>query len=826
MSVDKNSGIPENGGEKIILRPFAEAIHEYMMPYAEYIIIERSLPRVEDGLKPVQRRILYSMHELNLKPDGPYKKSARVVGDCLGKYHPHGDASIYQAMVNMAQDFNMRHPLVNGHGNFGSVDGDGAAAMRYTEVKLEKLACELLRDLDKNTVKWVKNFDDSLMEPDILPGRFPNLLVNGSMGIAIGLATNIPPHNLTEVINGVIAKIDNPRITLSEMLEIIKGPDFPTGGFVIPGDDFEEIYSTGKGRLIIRAHAEIECVNDRQCIVITELPYNVNKAKMQEKILRLRETELAAKKKGKSGLLTGIQEIVDESDRTGNRVVIRLKKGEDAVAILDYLYQKADLQTNYFVNMVAVADGRPQQLGLLKLLDYYIKHQREVILKRSQFDLNNAKKREHILDGYVLILPDIDRAVELIKTSNSRSEAKDKLRAAFGLSEKQADAVLDLRLANITKLEVTKIEKELYELKRRIAELEKIIGSKSEQLAVVKRELIAIRDEYKVKRLSVVVKSLDDVKQEPFRISSSEDRRGYAAIDCLGRFKFLNPRQYFIADRETPVSLKEVSSKILFVDSKEKILLFSSGGYCYRVDTGRIKESVWSESGETLSQMFPDAAPSEKVVSMIKFTENEAEKKLVFFTRRGFVKISKKSEYSVNKNFFLGLGLKEDDELIGVEEQKENHNFMFLSSDGQCLNSLVDEYPCQGRKSGGVIGMQLNPGAEVIWAGQTELDNLEAIGEILIVSDGYAKRIIAGNVESSRRARKGIKAMDTEGRKIFLGGWVTLPRTVVLQNADGGITVLNSEDILIDRNRSGKGKPLASSKGCVGAYLHAGDCEE
>lgn len=814
--------------EKIIDRPLSKAIPDYMMPYAEYIILERALPRVEDGLKPVQRRILFTMHELNMKPDGPYKKSARVVGDCLGKYHPHGDTSIYDAMVKMAQEFNMRNTLVKGHGNFGSVDGDGAAAMRYTEVKLEKLACELLKDLEKDTVKWVKNFDDSLLEPDLLPGKFPNLLVNGSMGIAIGLATNIPPHNMTEVIDGVIAYIDNPRITLHEMLRIIKGPDFPTGGFVIPGDSFEEIYSTGRGRVIMRSKAEIESAgNGKQQIVITEVPYGVNKAKLQQKILELRDAAVAAKKDDddkKSVLLCGIQEIVDESDRNGIRVVVRLKKGEDAVKVLNYLYQKTDLQCNFNVNMVAIAEGRPQQLGLVDVIRYYVNHQRDVILKRSQHDLSNAKKREHILDGFAVILPDIDTVVELIKSSNSRSEAKDKLRARFLLSEKQADAILDLRLVNLTKMEVTKIEKELSELKLLIASLEKIVSSKTEQLKVVRRELSAIRDEYKTKRLSVIVDNLDDIEQKPFQIESAEGKRGYVSLDADGNVKFINPRQYITADRDAPVTANETSIALSYVDKHEQIVVFGSMGNCYRLDINQMRESVWKEKGESLFHLFPGAPMNERGIALIKLNEENLTKDIYIVTSQGMVKRSPAKEYLVNKDVYQGTVLKDGDEVIAVELVKEYCNLVFVADDGQCLNSETDEYPVQGRKAGGVIGMALNAGASVKWAGQIEKEEDEIIGELLLISDGYAKRVVASTVEPSKRARKGVKVIDTAGRKLLYAGAVAEECRVALIERSGAVRQVSSEDILIDRNRAGKGKPFPLAVGCVSAVRQNADC--
>lgn len=815
--------------EKIIEKPLSQAIPEFMMPYAEYVILDRALPRVEDGLKPVQRRILYTMNELNMKPDGPYKKSARVVGDCLGKYHPHGDSSVYDAMVHMAQDFNMRNTLVKGHGNFGSIDGDGAAAMRYTEVKLDKLACELLRDLDKDTVKWVKNFDDSLLEPDVLPGRFPNLLVNGATGIAIGLATNIPPHNMTEVIDGVIAYIDNPKIAVSDMLKIIKGPDFPTGGFVIPGDSFEEIYSTGRGKVIMRAKAEIENIgNGKQAIVITEIPYNVNKSTLQQRILELRDLAVTAKKDDKNSgsvLLSGIQEITDESDRNGIRVVIRLKKGEDAVKVLNFLYKKTQLECNFNVNMVVIADGRPQQLGLLDVIRYYVKHQREVILKRSQFDLNNAKRREHILDGFAIILPAIDEVVELIKTSNSRSEAKEKLRARFDLSEKQADAILDLKLVNLTKMEVGKIEKELRELKITIAKLEKIVGSKTEQLRVVREELLSIRDEYKTRRLSIVVQNVDDIAHKPYSVDNDEGgKRGYVALDADGDIKFINPRQYTIADRERPTKIHETARAMIFCDKNDQIAVFGSLGNCYRLKTNEMRESIWQDKGEKLTAVCPDAVKGEKAVALLKLNEAKEGKEIIIYTEQGMVKRSPSLDYCVNKDSYQAIILKDNDRVINAEYKLDNANIISVATDGQCLNTPIDEYPVQGRKAGGVIGMALNDGAVVKWAGQAVTEEDDVLGEIMLVSDGFAKRVLACTVEISKRARKGVKVIDVTGRKLMYAGVVTVECGMALVDSNGSVSVVSSEDILIDRNRVGKGKPLPLSVGCSHVVRQISDC--
>ncbi len=505
---DKANVIDGTGfGKSVIQKDIDQVLSESMIPYSEHVILERALPRVEDGLKPVQRRILYTLFELDITPDKDYKKSARIVGECLGKFHPHGDTSVYDAMVRMAQDFNMREVLVDGHGNYGSVDGDGAAAMRYTEARMAPLALEVLRDLDKNTVDWTLNFDDSLQEPVTLPCRFPNILVNGANGIAIGLATNIPTHNLGEVISGAIAMIDNRDITLDEMMKIIPGPDFPTGGYIIAGDELKNAYATGKGKILIRAKVHIEGkANEKKNIVITELPYQVNKAKLLQRILEVRD--------GKKYDLSCITEILDESDRSGTRAVVRVKKDADVNKVIDILFKETDMQVSYGINMVAIADGRPQQMGLLPILSYYVDYQREVVYRRTKYDLDIAKEREHILLGLIIAVRNIDEVVKIIKSSEDTADAKRRLIARFELSDRQAQAILDMRLARLTSLEIYKLEQELKEIQELIAKLTAIIGSKKLQFDIVKKEMLEIKKKYKDPRRTEVLQSLDKFKLE------------------------------------------------------------------------------------------------------------------------------------------------------------------------------------------------------------------------------------------------------------------------------------------------------------------------
>ena len=811
--------------EKIIEQPLERAIHDYMMPYAESVILDRALPRVEDGLKPVQRRILYTMHELNMKPDGPYKKSARVVGDCLGKYHPHGDTSVYGAMVNLAQDFNMRAPLVDGNGNFGSIDGDSAAAMRYTEVKLAPLACELLRDLDKDTVKWNKNFDDSLKEPDVLPGKFPNLLVNGSAGIAIGLATKIPPHNLTEVIDGTVAVIDNPKITIDELLGIIRGPDFPTGGFIAEGDSFKDIYTTGRGKIIMRAKVDIENDNGKQNIIVHEIPYNVNKSSLQIKIKELRDD--LAEKQGKNSILAGIQEIVDESDRNGIRVAIKLKKGEDATKVLDFLYQKTDLQCNFNVNMIAIADGRPQQLGLIQILKYYIAHQREVVLKRSQFDLNNAKKREHILDGYAIILPDIDNVVQIIKTSSSRSEARDRLRQAYSLSERQADAILDLKLVNLTRLEVGRIEKELAEVKKLIATLTKIVNSKAEQLAVVRTELLEVRNKYRMKRLTTIVSNLDEIEHKPFEASKTATKRGYVLCGADGTLKFAGKVEYLNSGARTkPADIYDVVKDHVYFDGSGYVYAFTDKGNCVRVDVDAIADGRSKNGGTEIFNLAKDAEIGERCVKLMTFGEKDEDKEIYFFTKNGMVKKSFVRDYIVNKNFYKAVVLKDDDEVLNVEIKQDDTSVFMISDDGFCVNIPHEEFNSTGRISGGVIGMSLNDKAHVLFAGQLEQDPIDKIaaGELIFITKtGFAKRVYASNVETMKRARKGDNQMDVKIGDLIFADVVTNAYDVAIIHVDGKVDMLNTEDVQIVRVARSKGKPCPAAEGAVCAVKHCGN---
>ena len=816
MAKAKGTQLSLNLDNNVLERPLEDVMPESMMIYSEHIILDRSLPRVEDGLKPVQRRILYTMHNLKMGPQSDYKKSARIVGDCMGKYHPHGDSSIYGAMVRMAQDFSMRMPLVDGQGNFGTAMGDGPAAMRYTEARLEALSMELLRDIDKNTVSWSKNFDDTLDEPDVLPGRFPNLLVNGATGIAIGFSMNIPPHNLTEVIDGCIGLIDNPRMKLEELLTIIKGPDFPSGGFLVGGKDLFNIYHTGQGKVALRGRAEIENEGSSQNIIITEVPWGITPNNIIDRIYTLRN-------KGKEEF-ANVVDVFNESVGTGLRIVVKLRKGEDAVKVLNALYDNTNLQCNLLVNMVAIADGKPRQLDLISLLKYYLNYQKSVIYKRSKYDLGVAEKRAEVLEGYRIIMPNIDEVIAIIRGAATRAEAKTKLRERFTLSEAQAEAILSLQLGNINKLDVHKFENELSELNKLIAELTKIIGSEKEQYKVVKKELQEIRDKYKCKRLTTIINSLEDIDFKPqvFDPTKRTNKRCIVTLSENGGVKILSTRNFISANRDVESSgLDGLTKCIHEVKPDHTVLVFSNQGNCYKLDVNGVNEKQWKEKGDSLNTLYPAfASKDEKAIAVLSANPDELDNEEVYiYTRNGMVKKTLFRNYFVAKEAYQVISLKEDDEVIGVELLKENSTIIFVTSDGQCVNSEVDDYPLHGRIAGGVIGVNLNKDAHVVFAGQVEVemgydaDGNEAympLGEIVVITaKGTGKKVIASEFSPMKRARKGLRIIDIYGEpyKVSFASLVLEPYKLAFIDEENNLHEVDTEDIRIERKDT-KGKPI------------------
>lgn len=789
----------DNGSVRdgILYKSLEDVLHESMIPYTEHVVMDRALPRVEDGLKPVQRRILYAMYDMGLLPDKPYRKSATVVGECLGKYHPHGDASVYDAAVRMAQDFSMRDVLIDGHGNFGSIDGDGAAAYRYTEMKLKPLALELLKDIEKNTVHWSLNFDDSRKEPDTLPGRYPNLLVNGAYGIAVGVATNIPPHNLGEVIDAVVAYIDKPTINCKGLMKYIKGPDFPTGANIIATEELERAYETGKGKITIRATVDIETDGDKQFLVIKDIPYQVNKSQLLQKIAELKEQN---KEK-----LSAIQEIRDESDRNGIRAVIKLKKDANPKSILEFLYKSTNLQTTFGINMVAIAGGKPKQMGLVDIISYYVEYQRMVIYRRTKFDLDVCKDRAHILEGLLIAIQNIDEVIKIIKKSESVFVAKTKLKERFLLSEKQATAILDMRLSRLVNLEVYKIKEELAELKKKIEELTAIYMSKAKQYEVVKNEILDIKRQYKTPRLTKLIdpNTMQVESEKPEEIVVKDY---YLGLTAAGTVKAIPIKNYNLATRDISEnsSLTEVHTKLLKVKSTDKVLIFTNLGNVYKVLVDQIPEAKWKERGTELSKLDKNLINGEKPVNVINLSREAFEiesTNIVMVTESGMIKKTALSEYNIAKNVFVGIKLREKDKVIAAFESDARLSIALATQKGMVVN-IVDDIEPTGRTTAGVKAMALDDGDKLIFAGQVKKSGALTI----LTSKGYTKNVPIGEYEISARNRKGLRitAKDTGDLKYISFGIVP-PDIVALQ--EGKLVLIKSKFIPYE-NRAGKGKQI------------------
>ncbi len=741
-NLDEATAFSGYGTGGIVQKPMESVLHESMIPYTEHVVLDRALPRVEDGLKPVQRRILYSMMQLDLTPDKPYKKSARIVGECMGKFHPHGDASVYDAMVRMSQDFVLRAPLVDGHGNFGSVDGDPAAAMRYTEARLNPLALELLRDLDKDTVRWSLNFDDTLKEPDMLPGRFPNLLVNGATGIAVGIATNIPPHNLSEAIEGVCAYIDNPNIKLEKMMSIIKGPDFPTGGEIIAGDGLKEAYASGKGKIYIRAKVGLENSGDKQSIIISEIPYQVNKSLLLAKIAELKEKDKET--------LSGIAEIRDESDRNGMRAVIKLKKEADPQKILKYLYKNTNLQVSYSINMVAIAGGKPKLLSLLDIISYYAEYQREVIVRRTKFELNQAKERAEILEGLLIAIKNIDKIIKIIKSSMSVTEAKTRLKETFKFTDRQAQAILDMRLARLVHLEELKIKEELESLKKLIKELEAILSSKKLQFEVVKKELGEIRKKYGTARKSQFLKSDKVTISE---IKEDVDDRNFVLLLTAGKTIKKVPLRSYSSSNKTlndNSSMFDIYTRKLDVVGTDTVLMFTSSGYVLKIEVDNITECRLKDNGVPISHLNKGASLTDTVVDILPLSDEN--NKILFMTSKGMIKRTSLKDTLTVKSFYQAVKINEGDKLITVHYENNDKQVLMLTQKGQSIMFNLSEVPVQGRISAGVKGINMDEDDSVIFA------NLVTFKDLVAISDnGFVKRIPISEFTVSPRYRKGLK---------------------------------------------------------------------
>ncbi len=757
--------------------------------YAMAVIINRALPDVRDGLKPVHRRILYSMSELSLSPDKPHRKSARIVGDVLGKYHPHGDTAVYDAMVRMAQDFSIRHQLVDGHGNFGSVDGDGAAAMRYTEARMSKIAMEILRDIDKDTVDFYPNFDETLEQPVVMPARFPNLLVNGTGGIAVGMATNIPPHNLAETINATIAFIDNPEISSDELIDILPGPDFPTGGIICGVSGIRSAYKTGRGRIRVRARAEIQSLSeDRDQIIVTEIPYQVNKAALVEKI-----AELVHEKK-----IEGISDLRDESDKSGMRIVIELKRGANANVILNQLYKHTQMQDTFGVIMIALVNGEPKVLTLKEVLSHYIDHQKEVIVRRTKFDLEKAEKRAHILEGLLIALDNIDEIVKLIRSSPDAPTARASLIERFALTEVQAQAILDMRLQRLTGLERDKIEAEYKDVQDKISYFNAVLSTPQMVLDIIKTDLAEIRDKYNNPRRTEITFDEDEIDLD--ELIAREDM--VVTLTHFGYIKRISSETYRAQKRGgrgvTAMSTREedFAEQVFVSSTHNQLLFFTNKGKVYMKKCYQIPESSRTAKGMAIVNLL-NLDADEKISAVFPIeTELEKHSNLVTITKNGTIKKTPFEEYSnIRQNGLRAVNLREDDELIAVMETDGSKNIIVATKKGMSIIFNEEDVRPMGRIATGVRAIRLRGGDEVVSACITE----EGKQVLVVTENGYGKRTDLEEYRLQSRGGVGVKTMNITEKTGLLCGlkMVDGSEDIMLINDAGVVIRMKVEEISV-----------------------------
>jgi len=774
----------ENIFDKVHEVDLRKTMETSYIDYAMSVIAARALPDVRDGLKPVQRRILYAMIELNNGPDKPHRKCARIVGDTMGKYHPHGDSSIYEALVKLAQDFSTRYPLVDGHGNFGSVDGDGAAAMRYTEARLSKISMEMLSDINKDTVDFSPNFDETEKEPDVLPSRYPNLLVNGTSGIAVGMATNIPPHNLREVINGVLRIIDN-QITedrdtdIDELLQIIKGPDFPTGAEILGTAGIEEAYRTGRGKIRVRAVTDIEAMaNGKNRIVVTELPYMVNKARLIEKI-----AELVKEKK-----LDGITELRDESDRTGMRIVIELRRDVNANVMLNHLYKHTQLQDTFGVIMLALVDNEPRVLNLYQMLDYYLQHQKEVVTRRTRYDLNKAEERAHILQGLLIALDNIDEVISIIRSSQNGAIAKERLIERFALSDVQAQAIIDMRLRALTGLERERLESEYAELMAKIAEFKAILADEKLLLGVIRDEITIIRDKFGDERRTKIGYDEFDISMEDLIPNDNTviamTRLGYIKRMTVDNFKSQHRGGKGIKGMQTIE--EDFIEDLLMTTNHHYIMFFTNLGRVYRLKAYEIPEAGRTARGTAIVNLL-QLLPEERITAIIPLKEYMDNRFLFMATKNGIVKKTPIRDYEhIRKSGLQAINLREDDELIEVKSTNHLKDIILVTQNGMCIRFNERDVRPTGRTSMGVIGMNLNEDDQIVGM------QLNTQGKyLLFVSEnGMGKLTDMEEFTVQHRGGKGVKCYKiTEKTGNVVG--------VKAVNEDNEIMLITTEGIII-----------------------------
>lgn len=774
----------DNIFDKIHEVDLKETMEKSYIDYAMSVIASRALPDVRDGLKPVQRRVLYSMIELNNGPDKPHRKCARIVGDTMGKYHPHGDSSIYGSLVNMAQEWSTRYPLVDGHGNFGSEDGDGAAAMRYTEARLSKISMEMLADINKDTVDFVPNFDETEKEPTVLPSRYPNLLVNGTSGIAVGMATNIPPHNLREVVDAMVKLIDN-RVNedrdtdMEEVLQIITAPDFPTGGIILGTRGSEEAYRTGRGKVRVRAVTDIETLpNGKSQIIVTELPYMVNKARLIEKI-----AELHKEKK-----IDGITDLRDESNREGTRIVIELRRDANANVILNLLYKHTQMQDTFGIIMLALVNNEPKVLNLLEMLKLYLKHQEDVVTRRTKYDLNKAEERDHILQGLLIALDHIDEVIRIIRSSRNTQAAKENLMERFELSDPQAQAIVDMRLRALTGLEREKLENEHKELMAKIAELKAILADEKLLLGVIREEILITSLKYGDDRRSRIGFDEYDISMEDMiprdNTVIAMTNLGYIKRMTIDNFKSQNRGGKGIKGMQTIE--EDFIADLLMTTTHHYVMFFTNYGRVYRLKAYEIPEASRTARGTAIINLL-QLNPGEKISAIIPVKDYEDDKNLFMVTRRGIVKKTPVMEYSnVRKNGLAAINLRDDDELIEVKITDADTDLFLVTKHGMCIRFKETDVRATGRMSMGVIGMNLDDGDEIVGM------QLDSQGDsLLIVSEnGMGKRTYLEEFSVQKRGGKGVKCYKITEKTGYVVG-------VKACNDDHEIMMITTEGIII-----------------------------
>lgn len=783
--------------DKLIPVNLEEEMKKSFISYAMAVIIDRALPDVRDGLKPVHRRILYDMHELGMGPDKPYRKSARLVGDVLGKFHPHGDSSVYDAMVRLAQPFNIRYTLVDGQGNYGSVDGDGAAAMRYTEARMTKLTPYLLDGIEKDTVDFYPNFDETLMQPAVLPARFPNLLVNGSSGIAVGMATNIPPHNLGEVIDGVVCMIDNPDCTIDDLMEHIKGPDFPTGGIILGRRGIREAYYTGHGKIEVRAKTNIEQMNNNRCrIVVTEIPYQVNKARLVEKI-----AELVSEKK-----VEGISDIRDESGRDGMRIVIELKKDVYPQVVLNFLYKHTSLQETFGANMLALVKGQPKVLPLRDMVFHYLEHQKDVVTRRTIFELNKAQARAHILEGLLKALDHIDEIVAIIRGSKDTGAAKVALIERFEFSEKQAQAILDMRLARLTGLERDRLQAEYDELQVEIARLQGILADEAKLMAVIREEILAIRDKFADERRTELTTIDGEIDVED--LIAEEDmvvtltKQGYVKRITKSAYRSQNRGGRGVSGMTTKD--EDYATQMRVMGTHDEIMFFTNLGRVYMIKCYQIPEAGRQARGTAIINLL-QIGSGEKVTRMVPVPKgsDKTEYNIVMATREGMIKKTPFEEFrNLRKNGLIAIVLKEGDELIGVELSSGEDELLLGTRKGMCIRFNESHIRPMGRASMGVKSMKLAEDDIVI-----DMAPIEEDATVLAITEGgYGKRTSPDEYREQGRNGKGIRAINLTDKTGDLAALLLVheEEDILLITDDGTIIRTPAADVrLCGRNTQG-----------------------